>query len=103
MAARPGATDSQRSQAGCTAGAAARPHPQQRHNIRRDDRCDARALELKPDFFEAFHTRGLVRAAQGNLAAARADLEHAIGLYQAESNTRGERHARADLAALPAR
>lgn len=47
----------------------------------------SRALTLNPRNAEAYHLRGLIQAEAGNRVEARADLEQAIALFQAQGNS----------------
>jgi tetratricopeptide (TPR) repeat protein len=47
----------------------------------------ARTLTLDPRNAEAYYLRGLIQAESGNRSQARADLEQAIALYQAQGDT----------------
>jgi tetratricopeptide (TPR) repeat protein len=60
-----------------------------------------RALELRPDYAEAYHNRGVIRQARGDLEGALADLDRAVQLNsccaEAYNNRGSVRRARGDL------
>ena len=60
-----------------------------------------RAIQLDPEWTEAYRYRGLVRAAGGDVVGGRADLAQALARYQADGDLANAAETLDDLSRLP--
>ncbi|MGC1216421.1 MAG: FAD-dependent oxidoreductase [Phormidesmis sp.] len=70
------------------------------NNYTEADRVLSRALTLNPRNADAYYLRGVMRAKEGNLALAQADLEKSIEIYQSEGNSSYALNVQGTLEAL---
>ncbi|MEL7144548.1 MAG: FAD-dependent oxidoreductase [Cyanobacteria bacterium J06573_11] len=72
----------------------------EQENYAEAERELSRALTLNPQNADAYYLRGKIRAADGNLSLAQADLEKSIEIYRAEGNASYALNVQGTLEAL---